>query len=84
MSSPKAFLLYVKENEPIVRFLDQVLADYGIDVVTNYKNIDGGSNCKSTGSISISRRDRNPKRRGFLSLHEYHKTLGIYCIQGCT
>ena len=41
MNSPKAFLSYVKENEPIVRFLDQVLTDYGINVVTNYKNIDG-------------------------------------------
>ena len=48
MNSPKAFLSYVKENEPIVRFLDQVLTDYGIDVVTNYKNIDGGSNWKRT------------------------------------
>ena len=48
MNSSKAFLSYVKENEPIVRFLDQVLTDYGIDVVTNYKNIDGGSNWKRT------------------------------------
>ena len=48
MNSPKAFLSYVKENEPIVRFLDQVLTDYGIDVVTNYRNIDGGSNWERT------------------------------------
>ena len=34
--------------KPIVRFLDQVLTDYGINVVTNYKNIDGGSNWKRT------------------------------------
>ena len=44
MNSSKAFLSYVKENEPIIRFLDQILTDYGIDVVTNYKNISGGSN----------------------------------------
>lgn len=48
MNSPKAFLSYVKENEPIVRFLDQVLTDYGIDIVTNYRNIEGGSNWKRT------------------------------------
>ena len=48
MNSPKAFLSYVKENESIVRFLDQVLTDYGIDVVTNYRNIDGGSNWERT------------------------------------
>ena len=46
MNSPTAFLSYVKQNEPIVRFLDQILTDYGINVVTNYKNIDGGSNWK--------------------------------------
>lgn len=44
MNSSKVFLSYVKENEPIVRFLDQILTDYGIDVVTNYNNISGGSN----------------------------------------
>lgn len=48
MNSPKAFLSYVKENESIIRFLDQVLTDYGIDVVTNYRNIDGGSNWERT------------------------------------
>ena len=48
MNSPKAFLSYVKENEPIVRFLDQVLTDYGIDVITDYRNIDGGSNWERT------------------------------------
>ena len=42
MKPPKAFLSYVKENEPIVRLLDQFLTDYGINVVTNYRNIDGG------------------------------------------
>ena len=44
MNSPKVFLSYVKENEPIIRFLDQCLRDYGIDVVTDYENILGGSN----------------------------------------
>lgn len=48
MNSPKAFLSYVKENEPIVRVLDQVLTDYGIDIVTNYRNIEGGFNWKRT------------------------------------
>lgn len=48
MNSPKAFLSYVKENEPIVRLLDQTLTDYGIEVVTDYKNIDVGSNWKKT------------------------------------
>ena len=48
MNSSKAFLSYVKENEPIVRFLDQVLTDYGIGIVTNYGDIDGGSNWKRT------------------------------------
>ena len=44
MKTPKAFLSYVKENEPIIRLLDQLLTDYGINVVTNYRNIGGGSN----------------------------------------
>lgn len=46
MNSPKVFLSYVKENEPIIRFLDQCLRDYGIDIITDYKNILGGSNWK--------------------------------------
>lgn len=48
MNSPKAFLSYVKENEGIIRVLDQCLTDYGVDVVTNYRNIDGGANWKRT------------------------------------
>ncbi|MDE0637881.1 MAG: toll/interleukin-1 receptor domain-containing protein [Candidatus Poribacteria bacterium] len=48
MNLPKVFLSYVKENEAIIRILDQFLIDYGIDVITNYKNIDGGSNWKRT------------------------------------
>ena len=46
MNSPKVFLSYVNENEPIVRILDQCLTDYGIDIVTDYRNILGGSNWK--------------------------------------
>ena len=46
MSRPKVFLSYVKENEPLVRILDQSLTDYGIDIVTDYRNILGGSNWK--------------------------------------
>ena len=48
MNSSKAFLSYVKENEPIIRDIDQILTDYGIHVVTDYKNIEGGSNWKKT------------------------------------
>ena len=44
MSRPKVFLSYVKENESLVRILDQSLTDYGIDIV--YRNILGGSNWK--------------------------------------
>ena len=46
MSRPKVFLSYVKENEPLIRILDQSLTDYGIDIVTDYRNILGGSNWK--------------------------------------
>ena len=46
MNRPKVFLSYVKENESLVRILDQSLTDYGIDIVTDYRNILGGSNWK--------------------------------------
>lgn len=46
MNQPKVFLAHVKENEPIVRFIDQGLTGYGIDVVTDYRHIRGGFNWK--------------------------------------
>ena len=46
MNRPKVFLAHVKENEPIVRFVDQGLTGYGIDVVTDYRHIRGGFNWK--------------------------------------
>ena len=46
MNPPKVFLAHVKENEPIVRFVDQGLTGYGIDVVTDYRHIRGGFNWK--------------------------------------
>lgn len=48
MNSPKVFLSYVKQNEPIIKFLDQCLTDYGVDVITDYKDIGGGVNWKRT------------------------------------
>lgn len=46
MNRPKVFLAHVKENEPIIRCIDQGLTGYGIDVVTDYRHIRGGFNWK--------------------------------------
>ena len=38
MNSPKIFLSHVKENEPVIKSIDQNLTKYGINVITDYKN----------------------------------------------
>lgn len=48
MNSPKIFLSHVKENEPVIKSIDQNLTKYGINVITDYKNIEGGSNWEKT------------------------------------
>ena len=48
MNSPKAFLSYVKENKEIIEKIDLYLTNSDIHVVTDYKNIEGGSNWKKT------------------------------------
>ena len=42
MKSNKVFLSYVRENQPIVQYIDQILTDYGIDIITDYRNMRGG------------------------------------------
>ena len=42
MKSNKVFLSYVRENQFIVQHIDQMLTDYGLEVVTDYRNMRGG------------------------------------------
>ncbi len=42
MKSNKVFLSYVRENQFIIQHIDQILTDYGIEVITDYRNMRGG------------------------------------------
>ena len=39
MKSNKVFLSYVRENQPIVQYIDQILTDYGMEIITDYRYI---------------------------------------------
>lgn len=57
MNSPKVFLCHLKENISIIKSIDENLTKHGIDVITDYKNLEGGSNWETELETLIEKSD---------------------------